>query len=141
MSWTFKYKIKINAPVADVFACFASLEGMKRWFIIDGVLEPHVGGRFQMIWDAEQRMEGRVTIFEPDKCFAFQWVEETIFTNTTATFTFESLPDGRTQVTCTDGEFPEDLRAAKSYADVSEGWATCLMILKGVLQYGVDLRI
>ena len=140
MSWTFKYKVKIKAPLSDVFACFASLDGMKRWFVRDGVLEPRPGGRFHMIWDGSQQEEGKVVAFEKDKLFAFQWVGENLSVNTTATFIFETLEDGRTQVTCTDGEFPELIECAKSYSDVSEGWASCLMNLKAVMQYSVDLR-
>lgn len=63
---------------ARAFALFTSVPELRAWLCDDAVVEPHVGGRYELFWDLQDRTSDstlgcRITAVEADRLLAFQW--------------------------------------------------------------------
>jgi len=63
------------ATVEEVWRAFTEPASIKRWLFADAVLEPKLGGRFELNWSADERATGEVRAWEPPNLLELTWVE------------------------------------------------------------------
>jgi uncharacterized protein YndB with AHSA1/START domain len=141
-----QFSIQIAAPLEQVWAKLASLEGMNQWFSKNLIFEFRLGGRFQMEvsipGDGDFTFSGEVVTLDPPRELAFTWREQEKGkspwpVSTLVSFTLQPTTSG-TQVTLTHSGF-EQLNSAiakDEYEGHIEGWARAntLQDLKSVVE-------
>ena len=71
----------IDAPPARVFALWTTAAEIPHFFAPQAVIEPRLGGRYEMIFDPDADPTGddsgtrgaRILRYEPDRALAFEW--------------------------------------------------------------------
>lgn len=62
-------------PVETVWSALTEPERLKDWMGVSYV-EPHVGGRFDLIQESAAPMTGRVQVWQPPKLLEFSWTND-----------------------------------------------------------------
>jgi uncharacterized protein YndB with AHSA1/START domain len=66
----------LKRPVEKVWAALTTPERISDWMIADAEVEPRLGGRYALNFrNADHRMEGVITRWEPPHLLAFTWPE------------------------------------------------------------------
>jgi hypothetical protein len=100
---------------------------------------PASGRRFNLTLARNEIIQARVTRMIANELFAFEWPLEDVHLPTQVAISLEPLGNG-TLVKITDGEFEADLKEAKRFYTVVQGWTGYLWNLKSVVVHGIDLR-
>lgn len=71
-------KVVLNMTVKKVFEMFTEPEKLKKWLVKDAVIEPFVGGKYELYWDLENENQNstigcKITAIEFNKLLAFEW--------------------------------------------------------------------
>jgi uncharacterized protein YndB with AHSA1/START domain len=68
-------RIELNAPAAEVFRHFTTVEGLLRWMAVEAIVEPEPGGRLQWTHENGATMVGRFLELDPPRrlVFAYGW--------------------------------------------------------------------
>ena len=131
---------RLDASPERVFRAFADPEELVRWFPvrIDGALA--VGTRTTLVW-RDQRVWWDVVEAHPSSRFVFRWpwrADDALVTTVTVAIS----PSGYgSRLDLEDGPFPIATPAGlDAWAAGLEGWGEALMLLRGALDFSVDLR-
>ena len=131
---------RMDAVPERVLRCWSDPEELVRWFPVrvDGSLA--VGARSTLVWPREQ-VWWEVTDFVTPSRFAFRWpwdADESLVTQVTISLQAEGAG---TRLLLTDGQFPIDRPGGlDAWAEALEGWAEALTLLRGYVDFSVDLR-
>jgi uncharacterized protein YndB with AHSA1/START domain len=74
-------EVTVDEPVEEVFHLWTTAEEIPKFFAPKAVIEPRLGGRYEMIFDPESDPEGddsgtkgaRILRFEPNRALWFEW--------------------------------------------------------------------
>lgn len=75
----------VDASPEEVFRLWTTEDGIRKFFAPKAVIEPRLGGRFEMIFDPERDPEGndsgtkgaRILRFERGRALSFEWMSFT----------------------------------------------------------------
>jgi uncharacterized protein YndB with AHSA1/START domain len=124
---TIRWRMHLRAAPSVVFDAIATAEGRRRWWAESA---DAVDDRVEFVFPDGTVHRGRVLEETPPSRFAVEYYGGTI-----ATFAIEPDGAGGTDLTLTDEGV-----ATEWLAEVSGGWVSVLMALKGAVDHGVDLR-
>jgi uncharacterized protein YndB with AHSA1/START domain len=117
------FDVTVDKTPAEVFALWTTPDGVRKFFAPASVIEPRVGGRYQIVFEPETDPEGRkhgsfgVAILElvPGKRFATEWTFPPFGPEynvkpfpTRVEFDFEAASGGRTRLRLAHRGFPGD---------------------------------
>ncbi len=131
---------RLDAIPDRVIRCWTDPEELVRWFPVrvDGSLA--VGTRTTLVWPREQVWWEVTDLVTPSR-FVFRWpwdADDSIVT--TVTVALEAEGSG-TRLLLTDGPFPIDRPGGlDAWAEALEGWGEALTLLRGYVDFSVDLR-
>ena len=131
---------RLDATPDRVIRCWTDPDELMRWFPIrvDGSLA--VGARTTLVWPREQVWWEVTDLVTPSR-FTFRWpwdADETLVTNVTVSLEAEG---SGTRILLTDGPFPIDRPGGlDAWAEALEGWGEALTLLRGYVDFSVDLR-
>lgn len=131
---------RMDAVPERVLRCWSDPDELMRWFPVrvDGSLA--VGARTTLVWPREQ-VWWEVTDFVTPSRFAFRWpwdADESLVTQVTISLQAEGAG---TRLLLTDGPFPIDRPGGlDAWAEALEGWGEALTLLRGFVDFSVDLR-
>ncbi len=131
---------RLIASPERVYRAWSDPETLPRWFPdqVEGSLAPN--SRSILVWP-RQRVWWDVVAAEPNRRFQANgpWLRDESLV-TTFTVTIAPLGYG-SRVTLEDGPFPLDQAGAvEAWAEAIEGWTEALDLLRGFLDFSVDLR-
>jgi uncharacterized protein YndB with AHSA1/START domain len=128
--------IEIDAPPEVVFKAISDPEELTNWFPDTAVLEPRVGGKFEIAFlkdSKNPRMkmemdffnEGRVVEFVQNKKLAYtwQWTGMTGFPETVVTWELEQLSNNKTRLILTHSGFTGKEEGPASINEHIKGWS------------------
>jgi uncharacterized protein YndB with AHSA1/START domain len=72
-----RYERVYAASPAEVWAAFTEPDSIRRWLFADAVVEPRVGGRFELRWN-EGAARGEVVAWDPPLLFEATWDESNV---------------------------------------------------------------
>ena len=105
-----------HAPSA-VWAALTEPEALARWMQAEATVDPHVGGRFQMIFQGgPHRMAGEITRWEPPSLLEYTWPEKSAGGDSLVRFVLRPS-EGGCVLTLT-----HTLRGGGDLADFASGW-------------------
>ena len=70
-----RFERSYDATPEEVWEAVTEPESIRRWLFGDAVLEPRVGGRFQIVWSEDERTGGAVLAWEPPRVLEVEWNE------------------------------------------------------------------
>ncbi len=135
---------RIARPIREVYEAIADPEVLSRYFTTGGArgrLEPGA----DVTWDFDD-FPGRfpVTVVEAvqDERIVLRWdaAPDTGVDQTTVTFAFTGLDDGRTLVSITEEGWVDSAAGHTAALGNCEGWTGMLCALKVWVERGVNLR-
>ena len=131
---------RLDATPDRVIRCWTDPDELMRWFPVrvDGSLA--VGTRTTLVWPREQVWWEVTDLVTPSR-FVFRWpwdADDSLVT--TVTVALEAEGSG-TRLLLTDGPFPIDRPGGlDAWAEALEGWGEALTLLRGYVDFSVDLR-
>ena len=131
---------RLDATPDRVIRCWTDPDELMRWFPVrvDGSLA--VGARTTLVWPREQVWWEVTDLVTPSR-FTFRWpwdADETLVTNVTVSLEAEG---SGTRILLTDGPFPIDRPGGlDAWAEALAGWGEALTLLRGYVDFSVDLR-
>jgi uncharacterized protein YndB with AHSA1/START domain len=136
MQLKFKVQTKIQKPVAEVFDAVYNPKKLSQYFTTGGANAPLDEGA-SVIWqfaDYPGEIPVHVKQVVPNSLIAFEWDTQRV------EITFESLDDGSTLVSISEGTWPETQKGLDSSYGNCHGWTQMSCCLKAFLEYGINLR-
>ena len=64
---TQQHEIVIDAPIEAVWKAISDGEELTRWFVEEASVEPGVGGTITISWGGDEKGEGRIDAWEPNR--------------------------------------------------------------------------
>ncbi|WP_434126545.1 SRPBCC domain-containing protein [Klebsiella quasipneumoniae] len=131
---TLKHAIKISAPKNQVYQALTDIDAMRSWHLgsIEGAIAP--GKVMLLLPGSGQRFGWRTDVLEPDKFIEQTEVEgpgDSV--GRILTFVLSELPENRTQVVLTHGDWKED---DDHLAFCNTHWGEVLYRLKSHVEKG-----
>lgn len=123
--------VKLGTSRDKVWEALTTPEGIKAWWAERAEIQTVDGGLLRLLFPNRRMLDSKVIMIQPQSLLSFVY-----FGGTRAAFTVEAHPAGGTVVTLTDTGFS----TREDYAETLAGWTSCLLALKGYLDYGIDLR-
>lgn len=138
MSRTFEHTLTVDRPRDEVFHALTDADMLKRWWITDGISEPHVGGRYRYEWKMadpadDHVQEGTYDEVVDGERIAYPWSSPAGDSRVTVAL---AERDGATQVSLVH----EGISADDQFERYEQGWTGFLGNLKSVLEGGPDNR-
>jgi uncharacterized protein YndB with AHSA1/START domain len=138
MTRTFEHALTVDAPRDRVFHAITDADGLKRWWITDGISEPRAGGRFRYEWKMadpanDHVQEGTYDAVVDGERVEFPWAGPAGDSHVTLTL---SESDGGTRVSLVHSGISAD----DMFERYEQGWQGFLANLKSVLETGHDNR-
>jgi len=125
---TLRFRRHFRAPVERVWQALSSAEGISAWLGRPISIEAREGGAFEIAFNDEDRMNGRVLAIEANRLLVLAWREESdgapLEHATTATdesvvsFALEAAPDGGTLLDFTH----RYIREGEDMISLGAGW-------------------
>lgn len=124
------HTVEIDAPRSVVFEALIEPEQLNRWIASNAVIEPRVGGAFEIGWGAGV---GPLKILElmPNEKLAYSWAGEPEQPATVVTWTLEGS-EGKTRLTLVHSGFAPDTPTG----GIQAGWLNFSSWVKSVAEYG-----
>jgi uncharacterized protein YndB with AHSA1/START domain len=72
-----RYERLYTAAPSEVWAAFTEPDSIRRWLFAEAVVEPRVGGRFELRW-GDDAARGRVVAWDPPNVFEATWDESNV---------------------------------------------------------------
>ncbi len=93
------HSVRLRCDAHRAFEMFTVDALLEAWFPIKAIVEPFVGGKYELFWDPEDRENNstigcKVTAIEQDKLIAFEWkgpIQFKYFMNNTDPLTHVSV--------------------------------------------------
>jgi uncharacterized protein YndB with AHSA1/START domain len=139
-------KETIAAPAEEVFACFATAEGLTRWLAVGAEFEPPSDGRrgsITLAWDRSFTHTVTVAIreFLPPGRIGFEWYPDPLDERSVpVSVVVTAEVSGGCRVILREGPFASDADSLVALADAAESWRWYLCNLRCVLETRHDLR-
>lgn len=137
----FQVQLKIQKPVAEVFAAVVRPEQLTGYFLqtSSGPLAERAVVKWKF---AEVSAPLDVVVHEVvhDERIVFEWPANKGARNTRVEMTFKPLDGGHTMVQISESGWREDEAGIKASYGNAGGWMHMLACLKAYLEYGVNLR-
>jgi uncharacterized protein YndB with AHSA1/START domain len=135
---TFEHELTVDAPREEVFRALTDAEQLKRWWITDGVSEPHAGGSYRFEWKMadpadDHVQEGTYAEVVDGERITYPWSSPAGDSRVTVAL---SERNGGTQVSLVH----EGIAADDQFERYEQGWTGFLANLKSVLEGGTDNR-
>lgn len=145
MELAFSVSGRIAKPVAEVFEAVADPAKLSRYFTTGGARGRMEKGAtvFWSFHDFPGEFPVRITDAVANEKLVFQWAANEgpdAAYDTTVTFRFEGLDDGRTLVTVTEEGWRETPGGLKASYGNCQGWMQMLCCLKAWMEHGINLR-
>lgn len=121
------WRLHLNSAPAKVFRMLSTDDGRAR-FWAESAMEQN--GHIHFRFPNGQSYTGEILAQFPPSLFRVEY-----FGGSVASFSLESDGAGGTDLTLVDERVPEEY-----VCEVSAGWVSVLMALKGAVDFGVDLR-
>lgn len=121
------WRLHLSSPVEKVYQALATDEG-RASFWAESAIEQE--GRIHFIFPNAAEWKGEILEAAPHRRFSVRY-----YGGSTATFTLAEDGLGGTDLTLTDRGVPQEDRC-----EVTAGWVSVLMALKGAVDFGIDLR-
>lgn len=138
MPWKYHDQTYIPKSAAELWPLISTLEGLKKWSIRDGGLDPVPGGEFHAVWNEGAQATCQIAEIIPNERFAFNW-NWTI--KTRIDFWLEPAEDGvGTYFHIEQGDFPEEKDFEGVFFAYMMGWTKYIMCLKAYVMAGIDMR-
>ncbi len=147
----FVFDVTVDRKPAEVYALWTTTEGVRKFFAPVSVIEPRVGGRYQIVFEPKTDPEGRkhgsfgVSILElvPNRRFVTEWTfppfgpeYNTKPFPTRVELDFEEGFDGRTRLRLAHRGFPADAAWDKPFTTFRDViWP---YVLNSLVAYGRD---
>ena len=134
---------RIAKPVEDVFEAVADPAKLSKYFTTGGAK-----GRLEtgatVTWDFHDfpgAFPVKVAEVVPNERIVIRWGSPADdIGETTVSFTFEQLDDGRTLVTIIESGWKKTKAGEKQAYDNSGGWMQMLCCMKAWMEHGINLR-
>jgi len=148
MPWKYHDQTYIPKLPAELWPLISTLEGMQKWYIRSGRLDPTPGGEFYNEWNEQVMTMCHVVEIVPNERFAFSWAWDTNLeppeptrVETRIDFWLEPAEDGvGSYFHIEHGEFPGGKNWEGNFFAFQMGWTKFLMCLKGYAMAGIDMR-
>lgn len=128
-----RHQFPVSAPVARVFECVSSPDGLDQWWTARAEGTPRTGAVYRLWFGPEYDWRASVTECRPDAVFELQiTVAMPDWVGTRIRFELEAAQGGTTVCFAHSG-WPE---ASEHFRISSYCWAMYLRILKRHLEYG-----
>jgi len=126
-------EVVVTATVADVWAAWTTVDGVKSFFAGGANIEPKPDGAYEIFFDMSQP-EGRrgadgmrILVFEPPHRLAFTWNAPEKFPNarrqrTRVTITLSAVGEGRTRVALAHDGFGDTEEWQNVQAYFTKAW-------------------
>lgn len=126
-----RFEVTIPAPVDDVWAAFATGEGLATWLYPEVRVDLRPGGDWLVLYPGGKTGGGTVVSFEARRRLTLRALAPEQFPTvrqqrTTATFEFEALAPSSTKVTLTQTGWREGEEWDRAYDYLAEGNAMLL---------------
>lgn len=147
MDLTFRVSARIARPVAEVFEAVADPAILSRYFTTGGALGRLESGA-TVSWDFADfpgRFPVQVVEVAAPRRIVLRWeasdrdAEGNPY-QTSVTFLFEALEDGRTLVSIHEGGWQQTESGLQSAFGNCQGWSQMLCAMKAWLEHGINLR-
>jgi uncharacterized protein YndB with AHSA1/START domain len=139
-----KHKIKREVVVETTpelaFEAVTGASELREWFGEQAWSDVRPGGRYEVRWGQEERVEGRFVELQPPRRAAITWQRTGDPGKTSVEFAIRPTDDG-VKVTLVHGGFGSGPRWDKALARAKSEWSRALENLKSTLETGVDLRL
>ena len=70
-----RFERTYDATPEEVWAAVTEPESIRRWLFADAIVEPRVGGVFQLVWSEDEKAGGSVLAWEPPYVLEVEWNE------------------------------------------------------------------
>jgi len=134
-----KTKLRIGAPIHEVFEAIIDPAKMSQYFITEASGPMEAGKSISWTWaDYNATANIQVQKIETDKLITFTWSgsgAETLVEILLAAET-ESI----TSVTVQEKGWDKDDNGIRRLTEQTQGWVDMLLCLKAFVQYGINLR-
>lgn len=135
-----EFSIEVRGTAAEIWRALTDRDDLENWWSDEVILEPKVGGKFQEIWEDDDRSKGlasgKVLSLEIKKHITFTWREKDWpkEAQTECSFIIEEMGAKRIFTVKHSGwqSLPEKSRA-KIMKDFQLGWSYHLKELKAYL--------
>jgi uncharacterized protein YndB with AHSA1/START domain len=137
---TVRFRRHFRAPVERVWQALISPEGIAGWLGRPIALEAREGGEFEIAFNDEDRMKGRVLAIETNRLLVLAWREEfdgvpsghatKANDESVVTFAIEAKPDGGTVLDFTH----RYIREGEKMISFGAGWHAHLDVLGAFVQ-------
>ena len=130
----FTVRVAIAAPAEEVYQMWTVPEKLRKWFLLDGKIEPKKGGNYAWTWTPGLKETGKIIdIKKPAKIsftFADSVCEVSIKKNKRGSMVI--LHQHNIPVT--------EHHKSGVHLNCNSGWTFFLINLKTYMEYGIDLR-
>jgi uncharacterized protein YndB with AHSA1/START domain len=104
-------------PIEKVWAALITPARISDWLCADAEVEPHVGGRFHLVFrNGPHSMSGVITRFEPPHVLEYTWPESAASGNSMVLWQLSATPGGTRLV------LTHTLPGGGAMADYGSGW-------------------
>lgn len=125
-----RHTVEIDALPEVVYEVLIKPDQLNRWIASHAIIEPHVGGVYNIGWGAGV---GPLKILElvPNAKLAYSWAEEPPNAETVVTWTLEGS-GGKTRLTLVHSGFADDTPTG----GIQAGWLNFSSWVKSIAEYG-----
>ena len=132
----------VAASHAEIMGCFATADGLRRWFPVNARIDPRPGGEIVLGWDDQFKHTTTIVIVEFDPAgrlvrdgYAAESEPHPRLNWTTST----DLDEG-TLIRLEQGPFSDDVESLVRMAEEAGSWRWHLCNLRSVLEVQHDMR-
>jgi len=134
-----KTKLRIGAPVNEVFEAIVDPVKMSQYFISGASGPMEAGKTISWTWaDYHTTINIQVQKIEVDKFISFTWSGNGA--ETLVEILLSSETGSITSVTVQEKGWDKDDKGIQRLAEQTQGWVNMLLCLKAFVQYGINLR-
>jgi uncharacterized protein YndB with AHSA1/START domain len=135
------HEIVIDAPVEAVWKAISDGEELTRWFVEEAEVKPGVGGTISISWGGEEKGEGRIDEWEPNRklrktLMAFEMGAAKYDGSTPMVdeYTIEQR-DGKTVLRLVSSGIPDTPEWDGFYNGTDSGWSSFFRTLRHYLEH------
>ena len=138
---TQQHEIVIDAPVEAVWKAISDGEELTRWFVEEASVEPGVGGTISVSWGGDEKGEGRIDAWEPNRKlrktlmpFEMGAAKYDGTTPMVDEYTIERR-DGKTVLRLVSSGIPNEPEWDGFYDGTDSGWSSFFRTLRHYLEH------
>ena len=138
MEIKFSIKSRINKPIDEVYNAVADADKLNTYFTTSSSGSIEDGEIISWYWGSE-KTDITVIEAEPNRTITFRWEAYNVNYETLVEIDFQSKDDS-TIITISESGWNENQEGLNSSYGHCSGWQHMLTCMKGMLEFGVDLR-